>query len=1143
MDYGDNNHHVGYYNFSNTIRRLEIEDKVRIGVYICHCGLNIAGKVDVEQVAEYAATLGSVVVARDYKYMCSDPGQALIKDGIKDYGLNRVVVASCTPRMHELTFRNACRDAGLNPYLYEHANIREHCSWVHDDRKIATEKAKDIVRAAVRRVYYHEPLEVKEAPVNPDVLVVGGGIAGMQASLDIANGELKVYLVEREASIGGHMSQLDRTFPTLDCSECIMTPKMTEVGQHPYIELMSYSEVVEVSGYIGNFKVKVRKKARYVDASKCTGCDVCEEKCPVRVPSEFEVGMGERGAVYIPFAQAIPNVPVIDRRGYPPCRVACPAGVNAQGYIALISQGKFGEALEVLRRTMPFAGVCGRVCTHPCEVDCERGKVDEPVSIRSLKRFMADYELRVGREKATPIEKTKEDKVAIIGSGPAGLACAYDLVRQGYPVTVFDAAPQSGGLLRYGIPEYRLPNEVVENEIDYIEELGVEIKTNTPVKDLEDIFNQGYRAIFLATGAQASQKIGVPGEDSKGVISALDFLKQVNSGVKVSLGKRVLVIGGGSVAIDAARVSLRLGAKEVHLICLESRDLTSKDRMLAQDMEIQEAEEERLIIHPSLGVRRILNKDGRVTGLETIVCVSVRDENGRFVPKFKEGTAQTVEGDYIITAIGQTPDVTAFSEVEKTQVRTIKVDGITLQTNIDGVFAGGDVVSGPSDVIATVAAGKEAAISIDRYLSRVDLKEGRPEAIQRVKEISTEGVKPRARAAMAVLELEKRRGFTEVALGFDEKTAIEEAKRCLNCGVCSDCLECVKFCDPKAIDFEQTDQIVEFEVGSIIMATGYDIFDPSVIPQYGYKKFDNVFTGIEFERMTCAGGPTGGKVLLKDGREPESVAIVHCVGSRDQNYHEYCSRVCCMYGLKYAHLIKELTNAEVYEMYIDMRCFGEGYEEFYKRLSEEGVSFIRGKVAKVTDRAVTEEEKGKLVVVCEDTLLGRMIRVPVDMVILCTALEARSDTEQVAKIFTLNRRADGFFLERHVKLDPVATPTDGVFIAGCCESPKDIPDTVAQASAAAAKVLSLISKGRITLEAAVANVDENRCQGCGRCEEICDFHAPAVISKNGVWVSAINETLCKGCGACAVICPTGAMSVRHFTQEQILSMVDAFAEV
>jgi len=356
------------------------------------------------------------------------------------------------------------------------------------------------------------------------------------------------------------------------------------------------------------------------------------------------------------------------------------------------------------------------------------------------------------------------------------------------------------------------------------------------------------------------------------------------------------------------------------------------------------------------------------------------------------------------------------------------------------------------------------------------------------------------------------------------------------------CKICEESCEAGAIDFEQEDEIIEVEVGTIIVATGYDQFDPSVIPQYGYKKYDNVLTGLEFERITCAAGPTEGKILLKDGREPESVAIVHCVGSRDQNYHEYCSRVCCMYGLKYAHLAKELANADVYEFYIDMRCFGEGYEEFYKRLSEAGVNFIRGKVAKVTDEAINDEEKGKLIVVSEDTLLGKMVRVPVDMVILCCALEARSDAENVAKLVNINRRADGFFLERHVKLDPVATPTDGIFIAGCCEGPRDIPDTVAQAEATAAKALSLISKGTVTLEAAVSTVDESICHGCGRCEEICTFHAPTIISKDGVLISSVNEALCKGCGSCAVVCPTGAIAIKHFTQDEILAQVAALTE-
>ncbi|TRZ49454.1 MAG: FAD-dependent oxidoreductase, partial [Dehalococcoidia bacterium] len=671
-------------------------DERRIGVYICHCGSNIAGIVDVEAVTEFAQGLPSVVVARHNKYTCSDPGQDVIREDIKNLGLNRVVVASCSPRMHEPTFRRVCESAGLNRYLFEMANIREHCSWVTEDHDRATEKAKALVSAAVRRVYYQEPLESREVSINPNTLVVGGGIAGIQAALEIADSKHTVYLVEREPSIGGHMSQLDKTFPTLDCSACILTPKMSQVGSHPHIELMSYSEVEEVAGYIGNFTVKIRKKPRYIDIDKCTACADCEQACPVESPNEYDLNLINRKAIYRPFPQAVPNKFVIDKRGYPPCRVACPAGVNAQGYVALISQGKFKEALEVLRKTMPFAGVCGRVCTHPCEKECERGQVDEPVSIRSLKRFMADYEMRVGREKATPVEKTKEGKVAIIGSGPAGLACAYDLVRQGYPVTVFEAAPQAGGLLRYGIPEHRLPKKILDNEISYVEELGVEIKTNTPAENLENIFNQGYKAVFLGTGAGISQKMGIPNEDAKGVIHALNFLKQVSSGKTVDLGDRVAVIGGGNAAIDAAKVAHRLGTKEVSLIYRRSRA-----EMPAEKSEVDEAEQEGIKLNILMAPVKVLTQDDRVTGIQCIrMELGEPDASGRRRPIPIKGSEFNMDIDTVIMSIGQAVDKTMLpKELEYTSWETLSVDPVTMQTNIEGVFAGGDVVSGPSDVI------------------------------------------------------------------------------------------------------------------------------------------------------------------------------------------------------------------------------------------------------------------------------------------------------------------------------------------------------------------------------------------------------------------------------------------------------------
>jgi heterodisulfide reductase subunit A len=574
--------------------------------------------------------------------------------------------------------------------------------------------------------------------------------------------------------------------------------------------------------------------------------------------------------------------------------------------------------------------------------------------------------------------------------------------------------------------------------------------------------------------------------------------------------------------------------------------------MPAIPSEIEEMEHEGIKIQFLAAPVKVLSKDNRVKGIQCIrMELGEPDASGRRRPVPVKGSEFTIDVDNVIIAIGQGVDKAMLSkDLTYTNWGTLSVDPVTLQTNIDGVFAGGDVVSGPADVIAAIAAGKKAACSIDKYVKGENLSTEEERKVQTLNEEEVTKIKERftsqSRTKAGKLEPGARvGGFKEVEQVYSIQEAQDEAGRCLASGIegCFECGECQEVCEANAVDFNQTDQVVELEAGAIIVATGYDQFDPSVIPQYGYRKYDNVLTGLEFERITCAAGPTEGKILLKDGREPQRVAIVHCVGSRDQNYHEYCSRVCCMYGLKYAHLLKELAKADVYEFYIDMRCFGEGYEEFYKRLSEEGVNFIRGKVAKITDEALTDEEKGKLIVVSEDTLMGKMVRVPVDMVILCSALEARSDAENVARLFTLNRRADGFFLERHVKLDPVATPTDGVFIAGCCEGPRDIPDTVAQAEATAAKALSLISKGTVTLEAAISTVDETICHGCGRCEEICTFHAPRVTAKNGTLVSSINETLCKGCGACAVVCPTGAISIKHFTQDEILAQIAALTEV
>ncbi len=650
----------------------------RIGVYVCHCGTNIAGVVDAAEVSKWAGeklAANGVVISRDYKFMCSSLGQELIQKDIRELGLTRVVVAACSPHLHEATFRNACKQAGLNPYLCELVSIREQDSWVHTDKAAATAKAKAIIAGGVARVAHHEALEPLRVPIHPDTLVVGGGIAGIQAALEIADAGFHVYLVEREPSIGGHMAQFDKTFPTLDCSACILTPKMVQVGNHPNITLLTWSEVTKVDGYVGNFVVTINKKARYIKTEDCTGCGICWEKCPWKVVDEvFEAGLGKRKAVYTPFPQAVPKYPVIDAP-----------------------------------------------------------------------------------------------------------SCAY-------------------------------------------------------------------------------------------------FLK---------------------------------------------------------------------------------------------------------------GT----------------------------------------------------------------------------------------------------------------------------------------------------CKACEKFCPTGAIDFNQKDETISVPVGNIILATGYDLFDAKRIPQYGYGRLENVYTNLEFERLCNAAGPTSGNIVLRDGKTvPKTVGIVHCVGSRDENYNVYCSSICCMQSLKFAHLVHERTGAEVYNFYIDMRTPSKGYEEFYRRLLDEGTHFVRGKVAEVSDFARIPEEEGKLIIQVEDTLIGKQRRIPVDMVILSSGMQPRHDAKEVGKLFGISCSADGWYIERHPKLDPVATMTEGVFIAGCVQGPKDIPTSVAQGAGAAARVLGKIQQKEIALEPVRATVDEQRCSGCRICNDLCPFSA--ILFHEDRMVSEVNLALCQGCGTCVAACPAGAMSGTGFSNEQIISQIE-----
>ncbi|UCD20359.1 MAG: FAD-dependent oxidoreductase [candidate division WOR-3 bacterium] len=836
-----------------------------------------------------------------------------------------------------------------------------------------------------------------------------------------------------------------------------------DVGRHPNIEIFANSEVVGVEGEAPDFKVKVRRKSTFVDWDKCTGCGECPTVCPVHVNDEFQLDLSKREAIYRRYPQAVPNKFLIDKKGSPPCRYSCPAGVNAQGYIALISQGKYKEALELERRDNPFPAVCGRVCTHPCESDCKRKDVDEPLAIAQLKRFISDREPQLSP--ANPA--LDKEKVAVVGAGPAGLSAAYFLAKRGYRPTVFEATDHPGGLLYWAIPRFRLPEAALMRDLDHIKSWGVEVRTGAALgKDfgIKDLFKQDYKAIFLGLGAAKEKSMGIDGEDLQGVVLCVQFLNKAVHDPQTPVGKRVAVVGGGNSAVDAVRTAVRLGAEEAFIVYRRSRQ-----EMPANEEEIVEAEKEGVKIHYLTNPTKIFGKDGKVTGME---CIKMKlgepDSSGRRKPIPIEGSEFTMNIDMVIMAIGQAADVSFLTKEENfelTRWGTFAVDPDTLQTSIPGIFAGGDAVTGPATVIEAIAAGKEAAESIDRYIRGVDPKENRKKKDDRVRDEDIEipdDIQIQKRTAMPMLDPEKaKKNFEEVGQGFSDEQARKESNRCLSCAGCSECLECVKVCEPNAIVHEMVDEYVDLDVGSIIVTTGVDYLDPTEASEYGYKRFKNVYTSFEIERIMSEDGPTAGKLPLgKELTEPLSFAFIQCVGSRNMRHDiNYCSRICCMNTIKDSLVLKEhYPDANIVVFYIDIRAFGKGFEEFYNRSLEKGVKYIKGKPSKII-----EDDQGSLVIHYEDED-GHSNKMLFDAVCLSSALIPSKGCKDLAEVLGVDTDEDGFFKNTEPAIMPLESTKKGILVCGCATGPKDITDSIAEASGAAVKAACFLEGHELPIE-------------------------------------------------------------------------------
>ncbi len=915
------------------------------------------------------------------------------------------------------------------------------------------------------------PETLADLPVGA-VMVVGGGIAGMQAALDLAEGGFRVYLVEAQSAIGGKMAQLDKTFPTNDCAMCTISPRLVEVGRHPNITLLTDTEVLDVQGQAGNFSVRLRHHPRYIDPAKCIGCGDCAKVCPVIVPDRFNEGLAVRRAAYKLYPQAVPNAYAIEKKGISPCRDACPAGQRAQGYIALIREGRWEDALRVIKMDNPFPGICGRICNHRCETACNRGLLDEPINIRALKRFVTDKVYAQPRQPVEPAPRLYPQRVAIIGAGPCGLTAAQDLVRAGYGVTVFEAMPVAGGMLRLGVPEYRLPAEIIEREVQDIIDLGVDLRLNHRVDNLDEVFAEGFDAVLIAVGAHEGVRLPIPGADLDGVLINTHFLRDVRlgrygpGGDAPPLGQRVLVLGGGNVAIDVARSAVRLG-REVHLACLESRDA-----MPAHPWEVTAAEEEGVTIHAGRTFERILGDErGHVCGVECQRVISFHfDETGHLHVQKEPDSTHVIPCDTVIFSVGQRAGLAFIPDdagVGLTPKQTIAVNPNTLAATRQGVFAAGDSVSGTAFVIEAVQSGHVAARSITRYLRGEHLEPPRKPELPVVRltreELEERGARGelhrQPRVPMPELPVEQRvNSFAEVEGGYDDESAQCEAARCLACGVCSECMSCTFACGVNAIDHDMVAREETVRVGAVILAPGYQVYRAELSEEYGLDRYPNVITALQFERLLSASGPTMGHIQRpSDGRAPRRIAFLQCVGSRDRS-HDYCSAVCCMYATKEAVMAKEHEpDLDVHVFLMDMRAFSKGYWGYFERARERyGVHYTRCRISALHEDPLTHD----LILHYQDED-GALHRERFDLAVLSVGMEISPQVRDLGRRLGIELDEYGFC--HTVLFNPLETSRPGIYAVGPFREPKDIPESVIEASGAAAAAAARLGAARFSL--------------------------------------------------------------------------------